>query len=102
MLANGACSRAPCAAALYRHNSSVPTLAELQKPAAEGSARSGSAQNMTWVSVAPTADRTRFGYTLETTHCSDWDSGNSRCGRELGATLSPNEKKALLEYLKTR
>jgi hypothetical protein len=28
-------------------------------------------------------------------------SGNSRCGHEFGAKLSAEEKKALLEYLKT-
>jgi len=40
-------------------------------------------------------------YTLTTTDCSNLNSGNSRCGHEFGTQLSPDEKKELLEYLKT-
>jgi hypothetical protein len=35
------------------------------------------------------------------TDCSDLNSGNSRCGHEFGTQLMPDEKKALLEHLKT-
>jgi hypothetical protein len=89
------------AAAPYLHNGSVPTLAELLKPAAERvrSFKIGPAYDT--VNVGLAVEQTKFGYTLETTDCSDRNSGNSRCGHEFGTTLSADEKKALLEYLKT-
>ncbi|MDF5808335.1 hypothetical protein OLM64_24995 [Pseudomonas aeruginosa] len=37
---------------------------------------------------------------LKTTGCEQRDSGNSRCGHEYGTSLSAEEKRALLEYLK--
>ena len=46
-------------------------------------------------------EQTKFDYTLNTTDCSDRNSGNSRCGNEFGTQLRPEEKKAVLEYLKT-
>jgi hypothetical protein len=89
------------AAAPYLHNGSVPTLSELLKPAAErvSAFRIGPAYDI--VNVGLAVEQTRFDYTLETTDCSDRNSGNSRCGHEFGTTLSADEKKALLEYLKT-
>lgn len=89
------------AAAPYLHNGSVPTLAELLKPAAErvSSFKVGPAYDI--VNVGLAVDQIRFDYTLQTTDCSDRNSGNSRCGHEFGTTLSQDEKKALLEYLKT-
>ena len=89
------------AAAPYLHNGSVPTLAELLKPAAErvSSFKIGPAYDI--VNIGLAVDQTKFDYTLETTDCSDRNSGNSRCGHEFGTTLSSEEKKALLEYLKT-
>lgn len=89
------------AAAPYLHNGSVPTLAELLKPAAErvSSFKVGPAYDL--VNVGLAVDQTKFDYTLQTTDCSDRNSGNSRCGHEFGTTLSADEKKALLEYLKT-
>ncbi len=89
------------AAAPYLHNGSVPTLAELLKPAAEraSSFKVGPAYDIVNIGIA--AEQTQFDYTLQTTDCSDRNSGNSRCGHEFGITLSPDEKKALLEYLKT-
>lgn len=88
------------AAAPYLHNGSVPTLAELLKPAAErvSSFKVGPAYDL--VNVGLAVDQTKFDYTLQTTDCGDRNSGNSRCGHEFGTTLSPDEKKALLEYLK--
>lgn len=89
------------AAAPYLHNGSVPTLAELLKPAAErvGSFKVGPVYDI--VNIGLAIDQTKFDYTLETTDCSNRNSGNSRCGHEFGISLSVDEKKALLEYLKT-
>ena len=89
------------AAAPYLHNGSVPTLAELLKPAAERvrSFKIGPAYDL--VNVGLAVRQSKFDYTLDTTDCSDRNSGNSRCGHEFGTSLSAEEKKALLEYLKT-
>lgn len=90
------------AAAPYLHNGSVPTLNELLKPASErvASFKVGSAYDVDKVGLA--VAQTQFGsYTLQTTDCSARGSGNSRCGHEFGTSLPPQEKRALLEYLKT-
>ena len=89
------------ATAPYLHNGSVPTLAELLKPAGQrvASFKVGPAYDI--VNVGLAAGQTRFNYTLQTTDCSDRNSGNSRCGHEYGTQLPPDEKRALLEYLKT-
>ncbi|WP_210253009.1 di-heme-cytochrome C peroxidase [Beijerinckia sp. L45] len=90
------------AAAPYLHNGSVPTLSDLLKTAAERPVRFkiGPAYDIDKVGIA--ADQTKFDYTLETTDCSQPNSGDSRCGHEYGTTtLTADEKKALLEYLKT-
>jgi hypothetical protein len=89
------------AAAPYLHNGSVPTLAELLKPSWQrvASFKVGPAYDTANVGLA--AEQTKFNYTLNTTDCSDLHSGNSRCGHEYGTSLKPEEKKALLEYLKT-
>ncbi len=88
------------ATAPYLHNGSVPTLAELLKPAAErvASFKIGPAYDTTNLGLA--VEQTKFDYTLKTTDCSERNSGNSRCGHEFGTTLSAEDKKALLEYLK--
>jgi hypothetical protein len=88
------------AAAPYLHNGSVPTFAELLKPPAERvkSFKIGPAYDT--VNVGLAVEQTMFNYTLETTDCSDLNSGNSRCGHDFGTQLTPQEKKALLEYLK--
>ena len=91
------------AAAPYLHNGSVQSLAELLKPASERAAsfKVGPAYDIETVGLAP--EQTMFDFTLETTGCEGdgIDSGNSRCGHEFGTTLSPADKRALLEYLKT-
>jgi hypothetical protein len=89
------------AAAPYLHNGSVPTLAELLKPASERvpKFKVGPAYDTTNIGLA--AEQTQFNYELATTDCSDRNSGNSRCGHEFGTQLPPADKKALLEYLKT-
>jgi hypothetical protein len=88
------------AAAPYLHNGSVPTLAELLKPAAERkpSFKIGSAYDPVAVGLAP--EQSQFSATLITTDCSEQDSGNSRCGHDYGTLLSEADKRALLEYLK--
>ncbi|WP_263142195.1 di-heme-cytochrome C peroxidase [Pseudomonas sp. RIT-PI-AD] len=88
------------AAAPYLHNGSVPTLAELLKPASErvASFAVGPAYDIDAIGLAAKQDR--FGYSLQTTDCSQRDSGNSRCGHEFGTQLPAAEKTALLEYLK--
>lgn len=90
------------AAAPYLHNGSVPSLAELLKPAAErvASFKVGPAYDIQAIGLA--AEQSKFGdYSLKTTDCSARDSGNSRCGHEYGTTLPAADKLALLEYLKT-
>jgi len=89
------------AAAPYLHNGSVPTLAELLKPMAERVTAFEIGPAYDPVNIGLAIDQTKFNYTLETTDCSDRNSGDSRCGHEFGAELSPDEKKAMLEYLKT-
>jgi hypothetical protein len=88
------------AAAPYLHNGSVPTLADLLKPATERPAAFQVGPTYDPVNVGLAAQQTMFNYTLKTTDCSDRNSGNSRCGHEYGTRLSPAEKRALLEYLK--
>jgi hypothetical protein len=89
------------AAAPYLHNGSVPTLAELLKPAAQRAPKFKIGQAYDTANVGLAVDQAQFTYELETSDCSDPSSGNSRCGHEFGTNLSAAEKKALLEYLKT-
>jgi len=88
------------AAAPYLHNGSVPTLADLLKPAAErpASFKVGTAYDIDNVGLAKEQPGLNSTYVAD--DCSKRDSGNSRCGHEFGTKLSPDEKKALLEYLK--
>jgi len=88
------------AAAPYLHNGSVPTLAQLLEPASQrvASFKIGPAYDI--VNVGLAVEQSKFDYTLITTDCSDLRSGNSRCGHEYGTWLKPEEKQALLEYLK--
>lgn len=90
------------AAAPYLHNGSVPTLADLLEPEARRPVafKVGSNYDLTKVGLA--ADQTQFTTEIRTTGCERRDSGNSRCGHEYGATtMTPAQKAALLEYLKT-
>ena len=88
------------AAAPYLHNGSVPTLAELLKPAKSRVREFKIGPSYDIVNVGLAVDQTKFDTTLKT-GCDDRNSGNSNCGHEYGTKLSPDEKKALLEYLKT-
>ncbi|HLA29917.1 MAG TPA: di-heme-cytochrome C peroxidase [Pseudomonas sp.] len=90
------------ATAPYLHNGSVPSLAELLKPAAErvASFKVGPAYDIQAIGLA--VEQSKFGaYRLTTTDCSARNSGNSRCGHEFGTALPAADKRALLEYLKT-
>ena len=89
------------AAAPYLHNGSVPTLADLLRPAAERpqSFKVGPAYDVTAIGLAST--QTAFDATLHTTGCADRASGDSNCGHDYGTHLSEGDKAALLEYLKT-
>jgi hypothetical protein len=89
------------AAAPYLHNGSVPTLADLLNPSTQRPVSFKVGPTYDPVNVGLAKDQTKFNYVLTTTGCSDRNSGNSRCGHEFGTTtLTPAEKKALLEYLK--
>lgn len=90
------------AAAPYLHNGSVPSLTELLKPAAQRVKVFKVGQNYDIESVGLASDQP-FGATSVTltTDCDRLSSGNSNCGHEFGVWLSPEDKTALLEYLKT-
>lgn len=89
------------AAAPYLHNGSVPSLAELLV---------APAQRVKMFKVGPQYDAENVGLAktqpasakdYNATDCSALDSGNSNCGHDFGTQLSGDEKRALLEYLKT-
>jgi len=89
------------AAAPYLHNGSVPTLAELLKPPAQRKTTFslGAKYDTDNVGLAETQDPSIPPRTV--TGCDKLNSGNSNCGHEFGTRLSEQDKKALLEYLKT-
>jgi cytochrome c5 len=87
------------AAAPYLHNGSVPTLAELLKPSAERTPQFNLGAKYDIKNVG--LDVTQDGPPRTVSDCNHLNSGNSRCGHEFGTNLSKQEKKALLEYLKT-
>ena len=89
------------AAAPYLHNGSVPTLEELLKPPAERVAAFDLGPHYDIEAVGLAVDQGGAGHTLQTTDCSDVVSGNSRCGHTYGTDLPADERRALLEYLKT-
>jgi hypothetical protein len=89
------------AAAPYLHNGSVPTLAELLKPAAARVATFQIGASYDLVNLGLSVDQPGLSFTLSTTACDARGSGNSRCGHEYGTRLPADEKSALLEYLKT-
>ena len=89
------------AVAPYLHNGSVPSLAELLKPSSARVAQFKVGSNYDTQNVGLAAEQTQFNASIVTTDCSNLNSGNSRCGHDYGTQLSDQEKKALLEYLKT-
>ncbi|HEX2526725.1 MAG TPA: di-heme-cytochrome C peroxidase [Geminicoccus sp.] len=89
------------AVAPYLHNGSVPTLAQLLTPAAQRVKSFAVGPNYDQTNIGLATTQTQFNYIYQATGCDDLDSGNSNCGHEYGTTLSPSDKRALLEYLKT-
>ncbi len=88
------------ATAPYLHNGSVPTLAQLLLPASQRVATFNVGPDYDIVEIGISGTLSATAFTYETTDCSERNSGNSRCGHEYGTQLPPDEKKALLEYLK--
>lgn len=89
------------AAAPYLHNGTVPTLEQLLTPPEDRIAEFPVGPDYDIDAVGLAATQTRTNYILKTTGCDDKHSGNSRCGHEYGTDLPEDDKKALIEYLKT-
>jgi len=85
----------------YLHNGSVPTLSDLLEPPASRPARFWSGYDVYdqarvgFISDGP--DAQRLGTLLDVTQ-----PGNGNGGHTYGTTLPADQKRALLEYLKTR
>ena len=89
------------ATAPYLHNGSVASLAELLKPAAERQPSFAVGPRYDLVNLGLDGTQDPAAPLRQTTGCDALDSGNSRCGHEFGTKLSADDKRALLEYLKT-
>lgn len=90
------------AAAPYLHNGSVPTLAQLLTPPAQRvtSFEVGRLYDTKDVGLAKV--QTGLKSTMKTgCTATNLNSGNSSCGHDYGTALSPQQKQALIEYLKT-
>jgi mono/diheme cytochrome c family protein len=85
----------------YLHNGSVPTLSDLLEPQADRPTRFWRGYDVYdqtragFVSDGP--DAQRLGTLFDVTQ-----PGNGNSGHTYGTTLSANDKRALIEYLKTR
>jgi cytochrome c553 len=96
VLLDGIWARAP-----YLHNGSVPTLRDLFEPVANRPATFYRGSDIYdqrrggFVSDAPAPDQSSFRYDTAL-------PGNSSAGHLYGIDLSPSQKDALVEYLKTR
>lgn len=88
------------ATAPYLHNGSVPTLADLLEPAANRPKKFKIGPNYDIDRLGLAKEQTKFGDQVLNSDPNDRNSGNSNCGHEYGTNLTPQEKKALLEYLK--
>jgi hypothetical protein len=83
----------------YLHNGSVPSLAELFEPPANRRAtfyRGYNVYDPLRVGFVSDGAASRFGTLYDTTL-----PGNSNAGHSYGVDLSPAQKKALIEFLKT-
>ena len=89
------------AAAPYLHNGSVPSLAELLKPAPQRVKTFELGPEYDPATLGLAANQPKTGFKLHTTGCDDLMSGDSNCGHEYGTHLPEDDKRALLEYLKT-
>jgi hypothetical protein len=91
------------AAAPYLHNGSVPTLDALLTPPdlRPKSFAVGPNFDPYKIGLAETQPGAANRVTRVTTGCEDKNSGNSRCGHDFGTALAPDDKRALLEFLKS-
>ena len=92
------------ATAPYLHNGTVPTLADLLKPAAQRPASFAVGRNYDVKAVGLAASQPGNHLRQTTLDCATRQSGNSRCGHDgpgFGTDLPAADKAALLEYLKT-
>ncbi|WP_299848180.1 di-heme-cytochrome C peroxidase [uncultured Roseovarius sp.] len=89
------------AAAPYLHNGSVPSLAELLKKPEDRVTAYTPGPNYDIEAVGMATQQTVFDHEIKLTGCDDNASGNSNCGHPYGTTLSEENKRALLEYLKS-
>lgn len=89
------------AAAPYLHNGSVPTLRELLTPSALRVHSFAIGPDYDIDSVGIAALQPGSDARMTATGCDQRSSGNSNCGHDYGTWLSPTEKDALLEYLKS-
>ena len=84
----------------YLHNGSVPSLADLLEPAAQRPTRFYRGYDVIdpvkvgFVSSGPEAEQAGFAYDVTL-------PGNGNAGHEYGSGLSPDEKRALVEFMKT-
>lgn len=86
-------------AAPYLHNGSVPTLAELLKPAAKRVKAFKIGPQYDPDAVGLAVNQGVFSSDYQVGDC-DGVSGNGNCGHEYGTDLSPDDQRALLEFLK--
>jgi cytochrome c553 len=89
------------AAAPYLHDGAVPTLADLLEPADRRPKSFAIGAQFDTARVGLAATQPPGTFVLQTTGCDDLASSRSVCGHEYGTHLPPEDKKALLEYLKT-
>ena len=87
------------ATAPYLHNGSVPTLTDLLNPGEDRPKSFNLGRQYSPELIGLARQQPGSPYERETT-C-DKQQGNSRCGHEYGTGLSPAQKAALLEYLKS-
>ena len=100
------------AAAPYLHNGSVPTMTELLKKPSDRISEFKIGPNYDTVNVGLAVDQVASKSSKLVTTAKNLctagkspdlrdDSGNSRCGHDYGTNLTNQQKKALIEYLKT-
>ncbi|WP_038966960.1 di-heme-cytochrome C peroxidase [Bradyrhizobium diazoefficiens] len=89
------------AAAPYLHNGSVATLADLLKPSTQRAQQFSVGSDYDIDNIGLATTQSHSSEVRHLTDCTDVNSGNSRCGHEYGTALSDEDKRALLEFLKT-
>ena len=89
------------AAPPYLHVGTVPTLADLLEPADRRPKSFPIGTHYDTGRLGLAAEQPAGTFVLHTTGCDDLASSRSNCGHEYGTHLSPEDKTALLEYLKT-